>query len=69
MAPFNSQFTWPFARGCMGLHNNDGNGREITVKKIGDGLKEVKTNLRFFGLNQSFYSNFQNNFTKAELKD
>ena len=27
-----------------------------TVKKIGDGLKEVKTNLRFFGL--SFYSSF-----------
>ena len=25
-----------------------------TVKKIGDGLKEVKTNLRFFG----FYSSF-----------
>ena len=23
---------------------------ENTVKKIGDGLKEVKTNLRFFGL-------------------
>ena len=24
--------------------------KNYTVKKIGDGLKEVKTNLRFFGL-------------------
>ena len=40
-----------------------------TVKKIGHDLKHVKTNLRFFGLSQSFYSNFYNNFTEAELKD
>ena len=40
-----------------------------TVNKFGDGLKEVKTNLRFFGLSQSFYSRFQNNLTEAELKN
>ena len=32
--------------------------RRFTVKKIGDGLKDVKTNLRFFGLSLSFYSSF-----------
>ena len=29
-----------------------------TVKKNADGLKEVKTNLRFFGLSYSFYFSF-----------
>ena len=41
---------------------------KITMKKLGHGLEHVKTNLKFFGLSQSFYSSFQNNFTKAELK-
>ena len=40
-----------------------------TVKKIDHSLKHVKTNLRFFGLSQSFYSRFQNNLTEAELKN
>ena len=39
-----------------------------TVKKIGQGLKHVRTNLRFFALSLSFYSSFWNNFTEAELK-
>ena len=37
------------------------------MKKNGGGLKEVKTNLGFFGLSQSFYSRFQNNLTEVEL--
>ena len=31
MASNNHQFTWPFARGCMGLHDNDGNGRDTRL--------------------------------------
>ena len=34
------------------------NGTKYTVKKNADGLKEVKTNLRFFGLSYSFYFSF-----------
>ena len=33
-----------------GLENKVLSIESNTVKKIGDGLKEVKTNLRFFGL-------------------
>ena len=47
MASFSSEFTWLFATGEMGLHNNDGKGRDtrlnvhnFSVKIVGGMLRQ-----------------------------
>ena len=50
-ASFNNQFSWPFARGCMSLHNNDGKGQDIRINVHSLSVKIVADVQRqYFGL-------------------